>query len=116
MIREEVMREGMRMKAVAFEEKIRAEGGSVIARMCWKEILERERERGSRWEEDRKRFYEGRGYAGIEVERRRQEGESMKEELMKRGMQIEGQERWGKIRQPKYNGTNFYGVKGLQDT
>lgn len=58
MIREEVkrgkMRENMGRRAVMFEEKLRSGGGNIIARLCWKEVLDRENEKGSKWEEDRK--------------------------------------------------------------
>ncbi|XP_024883228.1 uncharacterized protein LOC112461981 [Temnothorax curvispinosus] len=107
MIREETKRDKERIsagrRAMKYEEKLERGEGNEIARECWREIREMDRKKKSKWEEERKSFYERRGYAVKEIERKRGEGWSSIEELTERDRDIQIQEKDERIRESRYN-------------
>ncbi|CAL1671710.1 unnamed protein product [Lasius platythorax] len=106
MLREEAKRDMMRTRAgkraMKYEEKLER-GGSEIARACWKEMKKDTRKGKSKWEIERRVFYEHRGYAAEEIERKREEGWSSLEELERRDRDIQMQERGRRIKESRYN-------------
>ncbi|XP_011881792.1 PREDICTED: golgin subfamily A member 6-like protein 1 [Vollenhovia emeryi] len=107
LVREEGKKEKVRTwagrRAWRFEERLRKGQGTEIARACLKEVEEKERGKGSRWEEGRRRFFEERGYAWEEVKRLQEEGIDMEERLEDRDRKVQEQEAGGKIRESRYN-------------
>ncbi|KAJ3647217.1 hypothetical protein Zmor_024747 [Zophobas morio] len=103
-VREETKREKMRVeagkRAVGFEEKFSERGDSKILQECWIEI--RKEGRKHVWNE-RDKYYEGKGYACEEIERMREMGRSMKEELTVRDKDIDKQERRSRISVCRYS-------------
>ncbi|XP_071578809.1 uncharacterized protein [Temnothorax nylanderi] len=92
MIREETKRDRMRVsagkRAMKYEEKLEWGKGNEIARECWKEIKRNVRKEKANWEEERRSFYEKRGYATEEIERKRGNGWSSIEEITRRDKDI----------------------------
>lgn len=90
MVREELQREKLEgragMRAWGYEKKLEEGGGGELARRRWEEIKRRAKDRKARmgWEEERRSFYEDRGWRLEEVERRKEEGLLRGEELIKR--------------------------------
>ena len=67
------------------------------------------------WEEERKGFYEERGWTVEEVERRRDGGELTGEELVRVERRLQERFRWERIRQSRFN--RWYGaVKGVGES
>ncbi|KAJ3656884.1 hypothetical protein Zmor_015929 [Zophobas morio] len=91
-VRKETKREKMRVeagkRAVGFKEKFSERGDCKILQECWKE---------------RDKYYEGKGYACEEIERMREMGRSMKEELSVRDKDIDKQEPRSRISESRYN-------------
>ncbi|EFN89124.1 hypothetical protein EAI_08591 [Harpegnathos saltator] len=117
MVGEEMQRELMRsragIRAWRYEKRL-GEGRGEIARMCWMEMRGRAR-RGKevgRWEEEQKKFFEGRGWKIDRIEGIREKGGKIKgEELKSRESRRQEEERWEKIRESRFN--EGYGrVKG----
>lgn len=109
MVREEIQREKRRgmagRRAWKFEERLRQGRGSDIARRYWEEMKERSR-RGmirSRWENERKEFFEERGVRIQEVEEMREVEKDWFKELEKRDKERQRRERWEKIGESNYN-------------
>lgn len=80
MVREELQREKLEgragMRAWGYEKKLKEGGGGELARRCWEEIKRRAKDWKARmgWKEERRSFYEDRGWRLEEVERRKEEG------------------------------------------
>ena len=102
------------MRAWTYERKLEEGQGGELAREFWEEVKGRAR-RGKvlgGWEEERKGFFEERGWVIEEVEVVRGRGEMRGEELVSRGRRVEEVKRWERIRDSKYN--RWYGVvKGV---
>ena len=114
MVREELQRDMLKgragMRAWNYERKLEEGQGGELARECWEEIKGRAR-RGKvlgGWEEERKGFFEERGWTVEGVELVRGRGEMRGEELVCRGRRLEEVERWERIRESRYN--RWYGV------
>lgn len=81
--------------------------------MCWEEVKRRAR-RGKAlegWEEERKRFYEDKGWRIEDVESRRGGPEIGGEEMVRGERRRQERERWERIRETRYNGW-YKRVKG----
>ena len=78
MIREEVKWEKMRTRAgrraMGYEEKLTQGNRSELARKCLMEIRKGKVGDRARWEEGRRRFFEERGFAVEEIEKRGERG------------------------------------------
>jgi len=67
LVREEIKREKLReragKRAWGFEKRLEEGKGSKLARICWEELKGRSRERktGSKWEMERRKFFQDRG-------------------------------------------------------
>ena len=83
-------------------EKWKSGGG--IPRRCMEEISRNERGCKIEWVEERRKFFEERGYAPGEVERRVAGGYEMRTELELRDKEIQEQEIEGRIRGGRFNG------------
>nr|XP_034195024.1 golgin subfamily A member 6-like protein 6 [Osmia lignaria] len=58
---------------------------------------------GSKWEEERRKFFEERGLKLEKLEEKRSSGEMGYEELEERDKQMQEEERWEKITESRYN-------------
>ncbi|KAJ3657100.1 hypothetical protein Zmor_016129 [Zophobas morio] len=85
-------------RAVGFEEKFSERGDWKILQECWKEIRN---EGGKHVWNERDKYYERQRYACEEIERMREMGRSMKEELSVRDK--DKQERRSRIAESRYN-------------
>lgn len=109
LIREEVERDKLReragRRAWRFERRLEEGKGSKLARLCWEEVRRRgrERETGSGWEEERRKFFEDRGGDVREVEERRKEGDRWFEEMMRRDKESQREDRKQRIKESRYN-------------
>ncbi|KAJ3657817.1 hypothetical protein Zmor_009596 [Zophobas morio] len=96
-----LFKKGQKSKtAVGFEEKFNERGDYKILQECWKEIR---KEGGKHVWNERDKYYEGKGYACEEIERMREMGISMKEELSVRDKDLDKQERRSRISESRYN-------------
>lgn len=106
-VRDESKREKIRLwagrRALRFEQKLRLGGGSDIARRCLKEIEEKQRGQGSKWEEGRRRFFEDRGYSCEAAGLLRAEGIDVGKVMEERDRELQEQEKWGCLREARYN-------------
>jgi len=113
MVREEVQRDLLRgragQRAWRFEERLERGEGSEIARLCLKEIRDREGsgEGLSEWEIDRIRYYEERGVRLVELRKRREAGGWRAQVLIEKKGRMQRAERWRRIEKSKYN--KWYG-------
>ncbi|EFN75876.1 hypothetical protein EAI_03061 [Harpegnathos saltator] len=110
----ELMRGRAGMRAWGYEKRLEEGKGGEIARRCWMEMRNRAR-RGKevgKWEEERRRFFEDRGWKIDEIEERREKGEGLRgEEIKSRERRKQEEERWERIRESRHN--EGYGkVKG----
>ncbi|XP_053989994.1 uncharacterized protein LOC128882420 [Hylaeus volcanicus] len=119
MVREEMQREllGGRagMRAWGYERKLSEGKGGELARKCWMEIRGRA-VRGrvlGEWEEERREFWERKGWSIGEVEEWRDEGRLRGEEIVRREKEVQREERWRKIMESRYN-TWYKMIKGEQ--
>ncbi|CAK9801077.1 Retrovirus-related Pol polyprotein from type-1 retrotransposable element R2 (Fragment) [Anthophora plagiata] len=109
MVREELQREELRgragMRAWGYERKLSEGRGGYLARKCWREMRERARKNRALegWEEERRKYYERKGWSLERVEEMREEGGLRGEELVRREKRIQEEERWKRIRESKYN-------------
>lgn len=77
MVREDIKRGKLReragRRAWGFEERLREGKDSELTRLCWREMREgaMEGKTESEWEEERRRFFEDRGWEIKEVERKK---------------------------------------------
>lgn len=77
MVREEIKRGKLRESAGriawGFEERLGEGKDSELTKLCWREMKEEAKEgkTGSKWKEERKRFFEDRRWKIREVERKR---------------------------------------------
>ena len=55
------------------------------------------------WEEEKRKFYERKGWSIEEVEEMREEGRLRGEELIRKEKSIQEEERWERIRESRYN-------------
>ncbi|KYN00520.1 hypothetical protein ALC62_08717 [Cyphomyrmex costatus] len=74
-----------------------------LARKCCEEIRRGKTEETSRWEEERKRFFEKRGFSAEAIEVRKIMELDIVEEIARRDKDIQKQEREEKMRGSKYN-------------
>lgn len=114
LMREELQRDLLKGKVEVREwkyEKRLGEGkGGVLARECWVE-MRRRAGRGEAlgvWEEERKSYWEMRGWSIEEVEGRREGREIRGEEIISREGRLQREERWEKIGGTRYN--KWYGL------
>lgn len=63
----------------------------------------RERKVGSRWEEERREFFENRGWGLEEAERRRGEKEEWIGEMERVDLEKQKEDRWKRIGKSKFN-------------
>jgi len=109
MMRKEVQRDLLRGRAGQrvwrFEKRLERGEGSEIARLCLKEIRDREGsgEGLSEWEIDRIRYYEERGVRLAELRKRRETGEWRAQVLIEKEGRMQRAERWRRIEKSKYN-------------
>ncbi|XP_046145802.1 uncharacterized protein LOC123989168 [Osmia bicornis bicornis] len=109
MVREELQRELLAgragMRAWGYERKLSEGEGGCLARKCWMEIRERAKKGRALegWEEERRKFYERKGWSIEEVEDMREEGRLRGEELIRKEKGIQEEERWERIRESRYN-------------
>ena len=84
------------MRAWAYERKLEEGQGGEMARMCWEKIKGRARRGGvlGGWEQERKGFYEERGWTVEGVERMRGGGELRGEELVSVEKRLQEGDRW----------------------
>ena len=85
-----------------FEEKLRKEEKPLL-QACWKELKERKR-RGNetRWDKDRRKWYEGSGFSTEEVENMRMRGENARKIVQDRISDVEKQEEYNKMERSRY--------------
>ncbi|XP_046141609.1 protein MNN4-like [Osmia bicornis bicornis] len=109
MIREETQRSKVSLKAGrlawGFERRMLEGRGGELARKCLEEIIFREqRERPkSKWEEERKKFFEERGIEQTKLEEKRRRREMGFEEIEEADIRMQEKERWDKILEARYN-------------
>ena len=89
-------------RAMDFEEKLRKEEKPLL-QACWKELKERKR-RGNetRWDKDRRKWYEGSGFSTEEVENMRTRGENVRKIVQDRISDVEKQEEYNKMERSRY--------------
>nr|XP_034194024.1 uncharacterized protein LOC117610565 [Osmia lignaria] len=107
LLREELKRWKMRMRTGKrdYERKLWQGRGGELAKSCWVQVIGNETRRGegSKWEEERKKFFEERGLKLEKLEEKRSSGEMGYEELEERDKQMQEEERWEKITESRYN-------------
>jgi hypothetical protein len=104
-VMEETKRDGIRIeagkRAIRFEERVIERGECRILQECLKE---KRKEIGKGVWKEREAYFERNGYAGAEIERMRQGGRAMTDELVQRDRDVQVQERRTRIRESRYNG------------
>ncbi|XP_025993782.2 uncharacterized protein LOC113004505 [Solenopsis invicta] len=117
LVREELQREMMRSRAAriawGFEKRLEEGRGGDLARRCLMEIRGRaEKQRvWSKWEEERREFFQERGVGAGRAGGWEEEGEGVWEEVERKEREMQERERWERIRSSRYN--RWYGeVKG----
>ncbi|KAH0821305.1 hypothetical protein GEV33_001486 [Tenebrio molitor] len=102
---EETKRDGIRIeagkRAIRFEERVLERGECRILQECLKE---KRKEIGKGVWKEREAYFERNGYAGAEIERMREGGRAMTDELVQRDRDVQVQERRTRIRESRYNG------------
>jgi len=91
-------------RAWKFEERLAEGRGRELVRRCWEEMrrrLKRGREL-SKWERERKEFFEERGWEISEVEGKREEGSLVFDELEKRDIEEQRKRRWERVTSSSY--------------
>ncbi|KAL6418647.1 hypothetical protein ACFW04_011936 [Cataglyphis niger] len=103
MVREELQKEKLRDRAVrrawGFEKKLEEGRGSEITRRCWEKLRERCRRKKelSKWEEERRGFFEDKGMNMMEVEAKRS-GVLDFGYFVKKDTEMDEKERWERIK------------------
>jgi hypothetical protein len=104
-VMEETKRDGIRIeagkRAIRFEERLIERGECRILQECLKE---KRKEIGKGVWKEREAYFERNGYAGAEIERMREGGRAMTDELVQRDRDVQVQERRTRIRESRYNG------------
>ncbi|KAH0816561.1 hypothetical protein GEV33_006230 [Tenebrio molitor] len=104
-VMEETKRDGIRIeagkRAIRFEERLIERGEGRILQECLKE---KRKEIGKGVWKEREAYFERNGYAGAEIERMREGGRAMTDELVQRDRDVQVQERRTRIRESRYNG------------
>jgi hypothetical protein len=104
-VMEETKRDGIRIeagkRAIRFEERLIERGECRILQQCLKE---KRKEIGKGVWKEREAYFERNGYAGAEIERMREGGRAMTDELVQRDRDVQVQERRTRIRESRYNG------------
>ncbi|KAH0818181.1 hypothetical protein GEV33_004610 [Tenebrio molitor] len=104
-VMEETKRDGIRIeagkRAMRFEERLIERGECRILQECLKE---KRKEIGKGVWKEREAYFERNGYAGAEIERMREGGRAMTDELVQRDRYVQVQERRTRIRESRYNG------------
>jgi hypothetical protein len=102
---EETKRDGIRIeagkRAIRFEERVIERGECRILQECLKE---KRKEIGKGVWKEREAYFERNGYVGAEIERMREGGRAMTDELVQRDRDVQVQERRTRIRESRYNG------------
>lgn len=109
MIREEIGKEKFMIGTVGFEKKLEEGKGGGLARKCFEEMKRKIREGRelTRWEEERRKFFEDRGKEVKEMEEKRERGEEVYEGWEQRDRETQREERCERIRDLRYN--KWYG-------
>ncbi|KAH0821246.1 hypothetical protein GEV33_001545 [Tenebrio molitor] len=104
-VMEETKRDGIRIeagkRAIRFEESVIERGECRILQECLKE---KRKEIGKGVWKEREAYFERNGYAGAEIERMREGGRAMTDELVQRDRDVQVQEIRMRIRESRYNG------------
>jgi hypothetical protein len=104
-VMEETKMDGIRIeagkRAIRFEERLIERGECRILQECLKE---KRKEIGKGVWKEREAYFERNGYAGAEIERMREGGRAMTDELVQRDRDVQVQERRTRIRESRYNG------------
>jgi len=104
-VKEERKRKKMRTRlgrrAMGYEEKIEKGGGSECVKICWEEIRKRGEKELSRWETKRRDFYRERGVLLERVMGSGEVGRELKEEIDRRDVEIQQQEKFARIQRSK---------------
>ncbi|KAH0816956.1 hypothetical protein GEV33_005835 [Tenebrio molitor] len=104
-VMEETKRDGIRIeagkRAIRFEERVIERGECRILQECLKE---KRKEIGKGVWKEREAYFERNGYAGAEIERMREGGRAMTDELVQRDRDVQVQERRTRIRESRYSG------------
>jgi hypothetical protein len=99
-VMEETKRDGIRIeagkRAIRFEERLIERGECRILQECLKE---KRKEIGKGVWKEREAYFERNGYAGAEIERMREGGRAMTDELVQRDRDVQVQERRTRIRE-----------------
>jgi hypothetical protein len=102
-VMEETKRDGIRIeagkRAIRFEERLIERGECRILQECLKE---KRKEIGKGVWKEREAYFERNGYAGAEIERMREGGRAMTDELVQRDRDVQVQERRARIRESRY--------------
>jgi hypothetical protein len=100
---EETKRDGIRIeagkRAIRFKERLIERGKCRILQECLKE---KRKEIGKGVWKEREAYFERNGYAGAEIERMREGGRAMTDELVQRDRDVQVQERKTRIRESRY--------------
>lgn len=116
-VREELQRDTLEgragMRAWGYERKLEEGRGGELARRCRAEMKRRARvgRDNEGWEEERRKFYEGKGWKAEEVERKWEEGEMRGEEMVRKEKKRQEEERWKKVVEARGN-REYKFVKG----
>lgn len=101
---EETKRDKLRVeagkRAIKYEENLRHRVECKILQECWREKM---RDDGKGALKEREQFYRRCGYVSSEIERMREDGRQMREEIVMRDRDVQKQERRARINESRYN-------------